>query len=210
MQALRKLRQQKPTAAHVAVQDVVEHCFANAKESMLVTENVDGVHAQLMRGSPLLSGFIVDRVPGEHDFAFTENVYEVNGNAFFCRCFEECSGRVYPMELFEGSDEVPLCPDCQVGLLRPHVVWSDETCNDLFHKESAVKEFAKDMDALVIVGSLLDLSLARGVAFEALQKNLLVVEVNEKPSIEVGNVLRINEDCQTGVAKLADAFLTSA
>ena len=176
---------------------------------MLVTESVDGVHAELMRFSPLLGGFIEDKSPGEPDYAFTENVYEVNGNAFYCRCFEECSGRVYPMELFECSEEVPLCPDCEVGLLRPHILWKDEACNDLFYKESSVKEFAKDIDALVILGSKLDLSLARSVTFEALQRNVLVVEVNEKPSIEKGNALQIKENSLHGTVKLAHEF-TSA
>ena len=186
---------------------MVEHSFSKGRESMIVTENVDGVQAQLMRCSPLLGGFIAERAPGEHDFAFTENVYEVNGNAFYCRCFEECSGRVYPMELFEGSEEVPLCPDCQIGLLRPHVLWNDEACNELFYKEDTVKEYSKDIDALVVLGSVLDMSLARGVTFEALQRNILVVEVNEKPCIEVGGALQIKENCQEAVAKLAEAYL---
>ena len=79
----------------------------------------------------------------------------------------------------------------------------------MFYKEDTVKTFARDIDALVILGSLLDNSLARSITFEALQRDMMVVEVNEKSSIEVGNALQIKENCQSAVGKLAQSYIKS-
>ena len=45
LEELKSYRRRGATVAHQAVQDMVEHSFSNGKETMLVTENVDGVHA---------------------------------------------------------------------------------------------------------------------------------------------------------------------
>ena len=64
---------------------------------MLVTQNVDGLHSQLMRDSPTLSPFVCIKEPGDEDFFFTEGIYEIHGNAHYSRCFDECTSNVYPL-----------------------------------------------------------------------------------------------------------------
>ena len=49
---------------------------------------------------------------GDPDFFMTENVYEIHGNIFYSRCFNECSEKIYsapkePEGGYKDPEEVP-------------------------------------------------------------------------------------------------------
>src|SRR6185436_14302770 len=89
------IRNAQPNAAHLAI--------ASLPDAIVVTQNVDGLHARA----------------GAHD------VVELHGNIFRVRCTKE--QRVLSRE--DAFTTLP--PHCECGaLLRPDVVWFGETLSD--------------------------------------------------------------------------------
>lgn len=85
------IREAKPNAAHEAL--------ARLPGAVIVTQNVDGLHAR----------------------AGSRDVVELHGNIFRVRCVREHTTRVHE----EAFDQIP--PRCTCGaLLRPDVVWFGE------------------------------------------------------------------------------------
>lgn len=85
------IREAKPNAAHEAI--------ARIPDAVVVTQNVDGLHAR----------------------AGARDVVELHGNLFRVRCMREGNPRVHE----EPFDALP--PRCACGaLLRPDVVWFGE------------------------------------------------------------------------------------
>ncbi|HYC58186.1 MAG TPA: NAD-dependent deacylase [Thermoanaerobaculia bacterium] len=86
------IRDAKPNAAHEAL--------ARLPDAVVVTQNVDGLHAR----------------------AGSADVVELHGNIFRVRCVSEGTARMH----IDAFAEVP--PHCECGaLLRPDVVWFGES-----------------------------------------------------------------------------------
>lgn len=110
------IRNARPNAAHEAV--------ARLPRALVVTQNVDGLHAR----------------------AGATGVVELHGNIFRVRCTRE--GKVHARE--EAFDEIP--PRCQCGaLLRPDVVWFGEALPDdaVARAVSAIRA----ADLLLVIGT---------------------------------------------------------
>ena len=110
------IRDAKPNAAHEAI--------ARLPDAIVVTQNVDGLHARA----------------GAHD------VVELHGNIFRVRCVRE--GTVHARG--EAFDDVP--PHCACGaLLRPDVVWFGEALPDaaVARAVSAIRA----ADLLLVIGT---------------------------------------------------------
>lgn len=81
-----------------------------AKELILITQNVDGLHH--------ISG--------------NQNIVELHGNIKRNRCFDED----VIIEKWEGQSEIPpRCPECG-GYLHPDVVWFGENLNPNYLKKT--------------------------------------------------------------------------
>src|SRR6202011_6191047 len=91
-----RIRAAKPNAAHESIVKLAEH----AREFLLVTQNVDDLHARA--GIP------------------PEKMVQIHGDIFVTRC-SRCDFGTKEKE----EDDVPRCPRCQ-GLMRPDVVWFGE------------------------------------------------------------------------------------
>ena len=89
------IREAQPNAAHLAI--------AKLPDAVVITQNVDGLHAR----------------------AGATDVIELHGNIFRVRCVRE--GTI--SERFDAFDDMP--PRCECGaLLRPDVVWFGEMLPD--------------------------------------------------------------------------------
>ena len=110
------IREAKPNAAHEAV--------ARLPDAVVVTQNVDGLHARA----------------GAHD------VIELHGNIFRTRCTRE--HRVETHE--EAFSEIP--PKCDCGaLLRPDVVWFGELLAD--EVVARAVGAIRNADLLLVIGT---------------------------------------------------------
>ena len=110
------IRDTQPNAAHRAL--------ARLPDALVVTQNVDGLHAR----------------------AGSADVLELHGNIFRARCVREATARAVP----DPFDDLP--PRCACGaLLRPDVVWFGEMLPE-GAMERAVREIRR-ADLLLVIGT---------------------------------------------------------
>src|SRR5438034_5386213 len=98
-----RIRNAQPNPAHKAIAKLAQH----AQEFLLVTQNVDDLHARA--GSP------------------KEKMVQIHGDIFVTRC-SRCDfsrdelEQEYEQEQARRDANLPRCPRCE-GLMRPGVVW---------------------------------------------------------------------------------------
>ncbi len=90
-----RIRNARPNAAHEAIAKVAQH----AREFLLVTQNVDDLHARAELAK--------------------EKMVQIHGDIFVTRC-SRCDFSV--LERDEERQEIPRCANC-AALMRPGVVW---------------------------------------------------------------------------------------
>jgi len=104
-----RIRDAQPNAAHAAIAKLAQH----ADEFLLVTQNVDDLHARAGVAN--------------------EKMVQIHGDIFVTRCSRcESERRDYPPSHGYGAageeeqkDDIPRCPECD-ALMRPGVVWFGE------------------------------------------------------------------------------------
>jgi NAD-dependent deacetylase len=99
-----KIRACQPNAAHRAVTQLA----ANARDFLLVTQNVDDLHVR--------AEWSCQRLP-------PEKLVQIHGDIFVTRCSRCAFSR---RDLETDAPGVPVCPECG-GHLRPGVVWFGES-----------------------------------------------------------------------------------
>ncbi len=110
---------------------------------VLVSQNVDGLHYKA--GNSL------------------ERTYHCHGDLHYTRCANACSDSLYAFpdwllkEYFlDWSKETLLshvqCPNCE-GLLRPHVLWFDESYNEKFYAFQSIRAKADASGILFLIGT---------------------------------------------------------
>ena len=62
--------------------------------------------------------------------------------------------------------------------MRPHCYFFDEAFSEKYYKSDTIKSFVAQADLMLIVGSSLASTYTRQLAFELLNKELPVIEVN--------------------------------
>ena len=136
----------EPNPAHFALADI-ERRIADC---IVVTQNVDGLHRR----------------------AGSRNVVELHGNIARVRCSRE--GTVgEEWNAVEGG--VPCCAGCG-ALLRPDVVWFDETLPAAaLHVADAL---ARRCDVMLVVGTSAEVYPAAALPAIARSSGAIVVEVN--------------------------------
>ena len=96
-----RIRDAQPNAAHEAIARLAQH----AEEFLLVTQNVDNLHARAGVGA--------------------EKMVQIHGDIFVTRCSRcEFKRRDYEYE-HEREDVIPRCSECN-AVMRPGVVWFGE------------------------------------------------------------------------------------
>jgi NAD-dependent deacetylase len=133
-------RAAEPNEAHLAL---VEGERRLGARFLLVTQNVDGLHARA--GSS------------------AARTYQIHGNIDFCRCAAGCAPAVRPLpaELPEAwpkdralgeADRAAL--HCACGAwLRPHVLWFDESYDEPLFRYLSARRAAESAAALIVIGT---------------------------------------------------------
>ncbi|MCR9161792.1 MAG: SIR2 family NAD-dependent protein deacylase [Nannocystaceae bacterium] len=147
------------------------HSIADLEQSLgdrllLVTQNVDGLHARAGSNDP----------------------YEIHGNIDRYRCAAGCTHATYPFpdDSPEIDRDTPLgdalfdalrCPDCG-GPARPHVLWFDECYEEaLFRSASAFRQ-AACADLLVVIGSSGSTNLPMQIGMHCAQAGVPIIDIN--------------------------------
>ncbi len=159
-----------PNAAHRAIADLEG---ALQDRLRLVTQNVDGLH--LRAGSSL------------------ERTWQIHGNIDFMRCAAECRPAAFPVpegipavwerERRVGGDERALlvCPRC-AGPARPHVLWFDESYDEVHFKFESSIRAAGAAALLVVVGTSGSTNLPMQMAAIVARRGAPLLVLNPEPS----------------------------
>jgi NAD-dependent deacetylase len=153
----------RPNPAHDAVAGLER---ALGERFLLITQNVDGLHA---------------RAGGE-----AARRYEIHGNISLMRCSRECEGLVPVPDaaLTEQAGSLARwlsCGECGAWM-RPHVLWFDEFYDERsFRFESSLH--AIDRTALlVVVGTTGSTNLPLAIGERAARRRVPMVVVNNEPN----------------------------
>ena len=174
----------QPNAAHAAITRLAQH----ADEFLLVTQNVDDLHAR--------SGLRADKM------------VQIHGDIFVTRCSRCDFGFTEGME---EQQEIPKCTRC-AALMRPGVVWFGEQLpwKELQRVENYLDRGACD---LVIVagttatfGYIVDWALRASP--ERFRGELIEVNPEETPLSEFATQ-RIHESAAVALPKIVDQVITS-
>jgi NAD-dependent deacetylase len=155
-----------PNAAHQALADLEG---ALDDRFLLVTQNVDGLHLRA-GNSPA-------------------RTYQIHGNIDFMRCGQECVPEPWPLPdgvavpwergrpLGDAERRLLVCPRCDARA-RPHVLWFDETYDEVHFRFESSLEAATRARLLVVVGTTGATNLPLHVGMLAARRRVPMVVIN--------------------------------
>jgi len=161
-------KEASPNPGHhalVAFEELLQDRF------VLVSQNVDGLHFEAGNGA--------------------ERLLLIHGDLRYMRCSKECSTELYPIppdliqhdrkEAFSKAEKsLLICPKCGAKT-RPHILWFDESYDEVFYKLDTSFEKADHTDVLFVIGTSGATTLPRAL-FEVVQsrKGLIInIDPNE-------------------------------
>ncbi|MCL4152391.1 UNVERIFIED_CONTAM: hypothetical protein GTU68_015546 [Idotea baltica] len=148
-----QLRTAKANAAHTALAELEAAFRQVGKHALIVTQNVDNLHAQ----------------------AGSQNILHMHGELTKIRC-GACNAVTYwPDDI--GQDTI--CPTCETqGLMRPHVVWFGEMP---LYMDEIYKQIS-NADLFVSIGTSGNVYPAAGFVQDAIRGGADTLELNLEPS----------------------------
>jgi NAD-dependent protein deacetylase/lipoamidase len=196
-----RIRNARPNASHEAITRLAHH----ANDFLLVTQNVDDLHARA--GMP------------------TQKMVQIHGDIFITRCsrcdFSEigrggspeppCSGRL--RSIAPTSDDhvnLPRCPKCH-ALVRPGVVWFGEQLpwNELQRVETFLDRGG--CDVVIVAGTTATFGYIIDWALRGRHDGTELIEVNpeETPLSQFATRL-VREPAASALPKLVEEFTASS
>lgn len=117
-----------------------------------------------------------------------KNTFEVHGNLFYMRCFQDCNSVIYPIpegvsdktrndDLTDNERRLLSCPVCG-GPARPHVLWFDETYNEEYYNYLSVLKFARKTRLLIVVGTSGSTNLPVLIAQTVQRRGGMIIDIN--------------------------------
>ena len=185
-----RIRNAQPNPAHKAIAKLAQH----AQEFLLVTQNVDDLHARA--GSS------------------KEKMVQIHGDIFVTRC-SRCDFRRRDYEhdhehAHESEDiNVPRCPRCE-GLMRPGVVWFGEQLpwDDLRRVENYLED--GPCDFLIVVGTTATFGYIIDWALRAIASDGELIEVNpEETPLSQFATQRVRESAAVALPRIVDELVIS-
>jgi NAD-dependent deacetylase len=184
-----RIRNAQPNPAHKAITKLAQH----AQEFLLVTQNVDDLHAR--------AG------------ASEERMVQIHGDIFVTRC-SRCDFRLHDYEHdheheHESEDiDLPRCPRCE-GLMRPGIVWFGEQLP--WHELRRVENYLEDgpCDFVIVAGTTAAFGYIIDWALRAIASDGELVEVNpEETPLSRFATQRVREPAAIALPRLVDELVT--
>lgn len=155
----------KPNPGHMAIVQM-DNLFAD--RFTLITQNVDNLHLRAGHRR--------------------QNTLEIHGNVFYLRCSQDCSPKVVPIpkkicskekddRITQAEWHLLHCPACG-ALLRPHVLWFDETYNERYYRAESAMEAACNTDLLIVAGTSGATNLPNQVVLEVYRHGGMIIDIN--------------------------------
>lgn len=181
----KRIRNAQPNAAHAAIAKLAQH----VDEFLLVTQNVDDLHARA-------------RLP-------KEKMVQIHGDIFVTRCSRcDWSRREYDREHeHEQEGVVPKCARCDV-LMRPGVVWFGEQLpwNEVQRVEGYLDR--GPCDVVIVAGTTATFGYIVDWALRASRDGGELIEVNpeETPLSEFATQL-VREPAAVALPRIVDRLI---
>ena len=180
-----RIRNAEPNAAHTAIAKLAEH----AREFLLVTQNVDDLHARA--GLP------------------KEKMVQIHGDIFVTKCSRcDWSRRDYDHEHeHEQEDIVSKCARCD-ALVRPGVVWFGEQLP--WSEVKRVEDFLDrgDCDLVIVAGTTATLGYIIDWALRASGDGGELIEVNpEETSLSQFATQLVREPAAIALPRIVDQLI---
>jgi len=181
-----RVRAAQPNAAHQAIVKLAQH----AQEFLLVTQNVDDLHARA--GLP------------------KEKRVQIHGDIFVTRC-SRCDFSRHDYEHEHESEDIdpPKCPRCN-ALMRPGVVWFGEQLDS--RKVEIVENFLRrgSCDLVFVVGTTAVFGYIIDWAVQAAGRKGQFIEVNpeETPLSQFATRL-VREPAAVALPRIVDELVIS-
>jgi len=183
-----RIRNAQPNPAHKAIAKLAQH----AQEFLLVTQNVDDLHARA--GSS------------------KEKMVQIHGDIFVTRCSRcDFSRHDYEHEHEHESEDidVPRCPGCE-RLMRPGVVWFGEQLP--WDELRRVENYLEDgpCDFVIVVGTTATFGYIIDWALRAIASDGELVEVNpEETPLSRFATQRLRESAAVALPRIVDELVIS-
>ena len=180
-----RIRNAQPNTAHQAIAKLAQH----AREFLLVTQNVDDLHA---------------RAEWEGNRLVRQNIVQIHGDIFVTRCSRCEFSR---NERDRDVAGLPKCPQCG-ALVRPGVVWFGEQLDlgEVHRVENFLDEGA--CDVALVIGTTATFGYIIDWALRAIASNGELVEVNpEETSLSRFATHLIREPAAVALPRLVDEVL---
>jgi len=183
-----RIRNAQPNPAHKAIAKLAQH----AQEFLLVTQNVDDLHARA--GSS------------------KEKMVQIHGDIFVTRCSRcDFSRHDYEHEHEHESEDidVPRCPGCE-RLMRPGVVWFGEQLP--WDELRRVENYLEDgpCDFVIVVGTTATFGYIIDWALRAIASDGELIEVNpEETPLSQFATQRVRESAAVALPRILDELIIS-
>lgn len=180
-----RIRSSQPNAAHRAIVNLALH----SKEFLLVTQNVDDLHA---------------RAEWEGKRLAPDQIVQIHGDIFVTRC-SRCDSQSRDAEI--DDVDPPKCPQCG-ALMRPGVIWFGEELDP--HEEQRVNAFLNrgPCDIVIVVGTTATFDYIVDWALRAKGESGELIEVNPEPTPLSRFATRcVREAAAAALPTLVDALL---
>ncbi|MBN1947916.1 MAG: hypothetical protein JW797_19775 [Bradymonadales bacterium] len=159
----------RPNAAHEALARLEER-FSD--RFLLVTQNVDGLH--------LRAGNTASRI------------YQIHGDIDHMRCSRPCCDAVFPIpaeldpdrqdhRLTADQHELLRCPCCKEWA-RPHILWFDESYDEVHYRYQSALTAATRASLLLVVGTSGNTNLPLQMGYLVARRQATMIEVNLEPT----------------------------
>jgi NAD-dependent deacetylase len=166
-----RIRAAQPNPAHEAIATLA----AQAREFLLVTQNVDDLHARAKCEGTRLS---------------PEKMVQIHGDIFVTRCLRCDFGQ---RDLGEDEQDLPHCPQCG-ALMRPGVVWFGESLDSREIERVETYLNGGACDVVIVAGTTATFGYIVDWATRATGRNGRLIEVNpEETSLSQFASERIRE-----------------
>ena len=201
--------QNKPNICHHSILDMQKACLNKNKELHLVTQNIDGYHADLIRESRLFENAEVEE--GCKLYGHTNGVYEIHGNLHYMRCsVDYCSNNyLYKVPTVYNEYDSPKCKKCR-SPMRRNALMFDESYNELYYKVHTVLKKASETDLLIIAGTELKTTLPKKILYAHMDRNINIIELNLRTWIpDYPHHLLIDGPCELTLPKFIQGYIKS-
>ena len=125
---------------------------------------------------------------------FSNDLFELRGNINYLKCTKNCSEKIFSNSneyIFEK--EIPKCPFCG-NMARPYFLLNDETNleEDNF-RNSIITNIISQYDCIIIIGNnpKTQDQISTNIISQAIENSTVIIEVNEQPNLEIGNVKQL-------------------